>query len=65
MRCVGDFTRSSVNLAVSHRISEATHGGCARGALHSTFDLKDAFRQCGAASVSTPHSHIVVSGVPA
>ena len=75
VRCVDDFTRSSVNLAVQVTESPKPHTVDVLGALISEtikqcrgggpwairpFDLKDAYRQCGVSSSSTPHSHIVV-----
>lgn len=75
VRCVDDFTRSSVNLAVQVTESPKPHTVDVLGALFGEiirecpsdgpwvirpFDLKDAYRQCGVASTSTPHSHIVV-----
>ncbi len=75
VRCVDDFTRSSVNLAVQVTESPKPHTVDVLGAplgeiikeCHGAgpwairpFDLKDAHRQCGVSPSSTPHSHIVV-----
>ena len=74
-RCVDDFTKSSVNLAVQVTESPKPHTVDVLGALLGEvisagpgdepwlirpFDLKDAYRQCGVATSSLKYSHIVV-----
>ena len=74
-RCVDDFAKSSVNLAVQVTESPKPHTVDVLGALLGEvinagpgdepwlirpFDLKDAYRQCGVATSSLKYSHIVV-----